>query len=204
MPTTDLALKPKDAQAIEAEVAPIVKQAEKVKVTDRDSAEEAGKVAQQINGAIKAVETKRVEYTKPLLETKRTIDEDFKRMLEPLQHAKQVVGGAVMEWRRKEQEKAEAEQARRQKIQEAHAAKGHEVTAPAYVPKPQKTVGGVQAKKVVKFEVEDAGKVPRKFMVVNEAAIRAEVAAQKATGKTPHEIKIAGVRVYEAEQMAVV
>lgn len=197
--STIATVQPKEIEAIEQEFHPLVEQARKFKVTDQQSAEQASKFVKQVNDGLKSIEGKRVEYTKPMVEAQRTINNDFKQLKEPLEFAKKTVTDMVLGWRAEEERKAAAEEERRRKIQEAHAAKGHEVSAPAYVPKPMKTVGNIQTRKVWVYEVTDETKVPRQFLAVNDAAVKAAMKAGD-----PSKLQIPGIEFEQESRGAVV
>ena len=132
-------------------------------------------------------------------------------LLKPLVEARQIVERQLSDWTREQtrlaqeqaQRDADTEQARllknakRRKDTEAveELKANPVVAAPVDMPVPK--VSGIIAKAVVKFEIVDADKVPRKFMVVDESAIKAYIKIHGMNGD------ISGVRIYEDVQTQV-
>lgn len=185
----------KALEVLEAEIQPVAMQAVGMVVTTQEDAEQASLVMKRISDKMKLVEEKRVEYTKPLVEAQRTINADFKKILEPLENAKRMVGGAILEWQKRERAKIAAEEERRRKIQQAHAEQGHKVNAPVELARPQTSIGMSQMRKVWTFEIEDISKVPVQFLQVNTVAVT--------TAMRAGERNIPGIKIFQKETMAV-
>ena len=73
---------------------------------------QAGDTLKLINNRIKIIEAKRVEYTNPLLEAKRKIDEDMKSLIAPLEKVIEEIKSKMLLWKREEQKKLDEEQKR--------------------------------------------------------------------------------------------
>ena len=168
---------------------------DKITITSDTEAIHASELSSRIAGALKKIEEKRISYTKPLNQSLREINADFKIIKQPLEKAKGEVNMLILEWRAKEQEKVEKEEARRRKIQEAHEKKGHEVKAPVVMEKPKKTIGHVTSRKVTKWKVVDFSKVPDRYKMIDSVQLNGAARDEKP--------EVPGVEFYE-EEIAVV
>lgn len=67
------------------------------------------------------------------------------------------------------------------------------------------SAGGAKASGSVKWEYEeiDAALIPREFLKVNEAAVRAKIAGMKAMGTKIADAKIPGLRIYETVKASI-
>jgi hypothetical protein len=137
----------------------------------------------------KAIEAKRVKFTKPLLSLKKQFDDEFKVYLAPLNEADTIIRNkyrkckaVLVEIARKEEERLRKLAEKRQiKAEEKALEKGEEFIPPpppvARVETPQKTIGGTTSVKVRKWEIEDATKIPREYMIPDEKKIGSLVRA---------------------------
>lgn len=172
----------------------------------------------RVKTAQKRLEDTRTEITGPINASLKAINNLFRAPGDRLARIERAIKGKLMDYadaqerlQREEQRKAEAAAQRERerlealarKAQEAgrtEAAERHEeraaaVVAPVIHREPPK-VAGLATREVWKFDVLDAGKVPREFLMVDEQKIRRYVAAMKG------EAKIEGVRVYAERQLA--
>jgi hypothetical protein len=90
---------------------------------------------------------------------------------------------------------ADAEQAKAEVVAAVETVKVEAPVVPQKTGPVHTTAGSASTKKVWKFEVTDANAVPREFLLVDEKAIRAAVAAGVR--------QIAGVRIFEETQVAI-
>jgi hypothetical protein len=187
-----------------------------------DSEETAGRVAdliRMIGHAGQKAEAERKAEKEPHLEGGRAVDAWFKRITDPLAEAKArlqkpldafLKQKAAAERDRREaearalKEAAEREAAQMQTPAQMDAAIAIEARAqevqqsaqarPAELARTRGDYGGVATLRTVwKHEVTDPSLVPREFLVVNDAAIKAAI---KGAAK-PGELKIPGVRIFE-------
>lgn len=192
---------------VSAEVAVIEKDISKMtaslptEITNEEQQAEASDFLAQLKARYKEVESQRVEFTKPLLDTKKKIDDEFKRTLTPLKTAIGAVTRVMADFHKKQLEVARKEEERLQKLAEKRQARAEaQGKTPEYRPaptveQPEKTLRNDEGKaqttfsKIWKFEVVDETKVPREFLRVDESAIRRAVAGGAR--------EIEGVRIYE-------
>jgi len=156
-------------QKAESDAALMAQQAEAIQVTTTEQEEQAYTTLTQIKQAIKTIESKRKEITKPLNTSLKTTNAMFKKLAAPFIEADRIVRDKVMDFRQLQEKKAEKELKRRQKIQAAHEAKGHE-THEITEPEVKVSKETVVAKRWT-FEVVDVNKVPREYLSVNHVLI---------------------------------
>ena len=156
-------------QKAESDAALMSQQAEAIQVTTTEQEEQAYTALTQIKQAIKTIESKRKEITTPLNASLKATNAMFKKLSAPFVEADRIVRDKVMDFRQAQEEKAYKELERRQKIQAAHEAKGHEtheITQP--IVEVAKTT--VTSKRWT-FEVVDVNKVPREYLVLDNTAV---------------------------------
>lgn len=187
-------------------------QAQALTVTTAAEYEDAAVVLQKLTEREKEVEAKKAVLWDPLAKLTKGVQALFNPPLKVLDQAKKVVSGKMgayaLEQRnialaRQRRENDEAEEARAKLLDKAliagrdgnHAraevleARAESIQAPTIesdIPK----VSGIQLRERWLFEVEDADKVPREFLMVDERLIRAEVNAKGSLAKIP------GVRIW--------
>jgi hypothetical protein len=159
--------------------------------------------AKALKGVVSVIEKARKAEKDQILKDGRTIDDFFKRLAKPLEDAANAVVSAINVWQRA---KLEAERKR----QAEEAAKAREEAPPfegtprIVQAKPQEAArvvssatGRVQAvaSTVWRHEVTDPQAVPRQYLMVNEAAIKAAVAGGARD--------IPGVRIFEDVRTAI-
>ena len=156
-------------QKAESDAALMTKQAEAIQVATTKQEKQAYTALTQIKQAIKTIESKRKEITKPLNASLKAANAMFKVLSAPFIEADRIVRDKVMGFRQLQEEKAQKELERREKIQAAHEAKGHEtheITEPV-VEVSKETV-------VVRrwtFEVVNITKVPIEYLVLDRIAV---------------------------------
>lgn len=190
-----------DVQAIQKTGDALIEVANTFTVEDQGQADEANAILKDIADGLKRIEAKRKSFTGPLNQSLKEINATFKKIVEPINSAKQGLTSRLMDWRRKEQaridaerEKAAKEEERRRKIQEAHAAKGHntkEEITPVTKPVPFSMNDTTKTRLTWTYDIEDESKVPREYMEVNRPSITAAVRSGVR--------QIEGVKIYQKE-----
>jgi len=190
-----------EVQAIQKVGDTLIEKANTFIVENQEQAEEANEVLVSITKGLKKIEEKRKSFTNPLNQSLKEINDTFKRIVAPINEAKQGLTGRLMSWRQKEQarireeqEKARKEEERRRKIQEAHAAKGHKVSediTPVAKPIPFSMNDTTKTRLQWTYDIEDELKIPRQFLQVNGPAIT------KAVRDGVRDIP--GVKIYQKE-----
>lgn len=187
-------------------------EAKTIKVTSAAKYNEAAVFVLEIKGMEKTVEELYDQHVKDAHTLHKNLTTARGKLLSPLSEARKLVESSMSAWtleqnriaQQKAQADAEAERQRElkeaKKIKDAAERKEviEELKATPVVAESVEIavprVSGISARKVVKFKVFDARKVPRQFLIVDESAIRAYV---KLHGL---EAKIGGVEVYEDVQ----
>ncbi|MDD5061767.1 MAG: hypothetical protein PHN44_05750 [Candidatus Marinimicrobia bacterium] len=158
----------------------------------------------------KAVEEKRKEFTGPINEHLKFINDDFKMLSSPLEDADKITRNKVMAFRYMQDKKQkEAEEINRQKeslAQREAAFNGTgEVTidttpviVPAAAPAHVRTeTGTLGTSKVHKWELQDLTLVPAEYKMLDASKVAAVVKASKGT------IIIPGIKVWSEDTLTV-
>ena len=153
----------------------------------------------------KRFEARRTFFVRPLNDQVAAINAAFKSITTPLDAATATLKGKVLAYNR-EQERIRQEEIKR--LQQEEAAKiidayisGEEIPLPTVIAPPKAPTmtkvdfGKAVTKKVWKFEVAFPMMVPRQYLMVDEARIRDAIKAGTR--------EIAGIRIYQDEQLAV-
>ena len=186
----------KDIQILEKKVSPMVKVSEDYKIETVEDVDRASTILKGLRDTERTIENKRKEFTQPLNQSLKAINDSFKKITEPLVIARTVLTQRVVDWKIAEREKLEKEEARRRKIQEAHEAKGHEIKAPVVLERPEAKIGNTQTRKVWTFELTDFGKLPDDYKIVDMPKVRADIR----NGVRD----ISGLRIYQEEKLSIV
>ena len=158
-------------QELEKTQLSIVKQANDIIVSSADDVRDASVFLKRVKDSIKGIDTFRLSLTKPLHEAKKSLDERFRELTNPLKQAEYEVSSKIVSWKRKEDARI-AEIERRRKIQEAHVEKGHEIkTAIEEITMQPNTLNHAQFRKVWVFTVTDFSKIPDKYKVIDRVAV---------------------------------
>lgn len=99
--------------------------ANKIVVTTASEEEKAYDALTKIKTALKTIETARKKITAPLNQAVKAANSMFKTLSEPFTVADSIIRDKIMGFRQEQQEKAEKEQERREKIQASHEERGH-------------------------------------------------------------------------------
>lgn len=163
-------------------------------------------------GLLKAVssniEKKRLKHSRVVMDFRDSNNAWYKEFISPINeellritkmsgeyHRK------VSEERRKDEEARQAEIRKREKLQEAHAEKGHvidETPRAELVPEvaPIKTVSALKTRTTWKYEILDESIIPREWLCVDTTKI------QKAVTQRENPVReIPGVKIYEHESV---
>lgn len=155
--------------------------------------------AKALKGVASMVEKARKAEKDQILKDGRTIDDFFKRLAKPVQDAADAIVGAINTWQRKKLEKQ-----RKLEAEEAEAARVFQEETPPEAPAPAKEVARVvsstgrvtaSANTFWTFRVVDPAKVPARYLMVNESAIKTSIAGGVR--------EIDGVEIYEDVRTAI-
>lgn len=167
--------------------------AAKVVISGPESYEGAMRTLQELRTINKELDEQRLARGKPLLEAKRAIDDSYKPATDAIKKADFHLVSITNQWRTEQEKarrlaeqeaaaKAERERVRAEQKAEEYRQQGREdkaaqwETRAAYTPAPVvpsrvPQSKGVSFRKVWKFEVVDASKIPAKFLVPDLARI---------------------------------
>jgi len=185
----------REIQLIQKQVSPVVRRAESYEVETKENVEEASNYLLKIREVEKAIEAKRLEFTKPINQSLKAINSTFKELSSPLEKARKLLTDKILDWRRKEQERIAAEEAKRMEEVRKLQSKGIEVPELPTIEKTEATIGKTQARKVWTFMVEDFSKVPDIYKMINNVAVNDAI-------RNGHRI-IQGLKIYQEEILAI-
>jgi hypothetical protein len=186
----------KEIQILEKQVSPLVKQAGGYTINSVEAVDEASLFLKKVRDTEVSLEAKRQEFTAPLNQSLKAINETFRQLRAPLEQARYLLTNKILTWKRAETERLAKEEARRRAIQEAHEKAGHEVKAPVVLERPENKIGNTQTRKVWTFEVVDFSKLPDEYKSINQVAVN------QAVRSGVREIK--GLKIYQEEQLSIV
>lgn len=192
-----------------------------ITVTDAATAGKVTEVLAIVSDTAKRIEERRVALVKPLNDEVKAVNDLVRPLAAAFDRLKTTGKDKQLAWHRAEEarvarERAEAERIRREaervafEAQAAAIALSAQTGKPVEIPAPVAVVvpvvaeasrgvktdyGTTSVRKVWKFEITDAARVPRGFLAVDEQAIRRAVAEGART--------IEGVRIYQEEQLSV-
>ena len=207
-----------EIEAIVTESGQLITTAQAFKIVNADGYASAGGTLTRIKDAMKKLLAKRKKITDPIDEAKKEVMDLFRDPQFKLETAEKAIKTAMIDYQ-DEQERIQRELQRkadedarkqREKLLEQSRkaeAKGQtekaamleirsETVAAPVVQREVPKVAGVGTRTVWDYQVDDASKIPREYLMVDEAKIRKVVQALK--GDTV----IAGVRVFEKKQIA--
>ena len=191
--TTALALRDADREALRAEAGEAqgtVATLEAMELASPEDAALAGDLLHAVKDRWKELEAKRTSVTQPILAAKRAVDDLFRPVQEPLARAERVLKGKIAAY-------TLACQAAQAAAVVAVGAGDAPVTA--IVPTP--VLEGVGVRVLWTWEVIEPDMVPRRFLMVDHAAL-AKHAAFADTERTPPR-PVAGVRFFRRGQVTV-
>ncbi|HBI50247.1 MAG TPA: hypothetical protein DDY21_00135 [Candidatus Moranbacteria bacterium] len=193
----------KDTQAISTKVA-------KLKIVNDKGVMQATEVLTKIKERANRIEEIRLSYTKPLNDSLKAINADFKGALKPLAEMERSVKNAIVDYRAEIERKRRAEEMKLQEAARKKALKEAEKTGLSKkkaldnmvvptVERQESTIqsksGMVKTRMVTKFKIIDESKVPKEYWVIDERKIREAVRGGQ--------MIIAGVEVYQVEELSV-
>ena len=181
---------------LEKTVSPLIKEAGRYKVASAEDVDKASYFLKKLKETEDNIESKRVEFTAPLNQSLKAINETFKKLKAPLLEARTLLSNNILTWKRAENERLEKEEARRRAIQEAHKEAGHVVAAPVVLERPEAKIGNTQTRKVWKWRLEAFSKLDDVYKTTNDVYINQKIR------EGAREIK--GLEIYQEEQLSIV
>jgi hypothetical protein len=187
-------------------------------IQNQGTYEQAGFFLKTVKEKYKQLDTKRKNITTPLDTAKKAVMDLFRRPLECLEQAEQLIKRSMIKYEddqeriRQDQERrlqAEAEKKRLDALKKADEARanGNDLKADKYESKAAAVVApvlaarvngvqGIARKKVWKFKVVDEKLIPREFLCVDETKLGNFARSMKGT------MPVAGVEFYEEDTLA--
>lgn len=182
--------------ALAEKALPLSQKANNFVVTSDDEVATASLFLAQVKDQLNIIEAKKVQYTKPLNESLKAINADFKRIAEPLKEADSIVREKILSYRRVQNEIIAKEEARRQKISDAATVKRGDEGRKIEIDRVEKTIGFSQARKVKKYRVVDFDVVPRIYKMIDDREVKESM--REYPDRT-----IPGIEFYEEEILTI-
>lgn len=165
--------------------------ADRAEIKTQEDYEKGVTLQKFLQEAKKRAEEERKALVSPFNNGVKAINDRFKQLTEPLDRAKSVIGSKMLAFVQAERAK-EAERAKKL----AEESEAPVAPAETQVGKARGShAGSAHVRKTWNFRVTDESKVPREYLVVSDALIRAAVKAGKR--------EIAGVEIFEEEGVIV-
>lgn len=177
---------------IEDHTSVVVSKAGRLVVASVAQENKAYDVLRQIKVQLKMIEAKRTAITKPLNQSLKEANAMFKTLAAPLKEAEKLIGDKVLEFKLVQEEKAAREQAKKEKIQASHRARGHKTHE--LVPVVADTGSSVTQKRWV-YDLVDIKKVPAKYLELQLGVVRKAIDAG--------ERRITGLKIYQKASLSV-
>lgn len=180
------------------------------KVTDETTLSVAAEILSEVDWVIKHAGDTRLELGRPYREHSDAISAEFNELTSPLTGIRAKLTEDIAAYRAEQQEKVEAERKRQEKLAERRQERENRKAEkqgrdpiehkPPEIPDAPKTIklaggGEIQSKTVWKYEIEDKGMIPRKFLQPDKGAINKAV-----KGGTR---EIPGIRIYSDDSTAI-
>jgi len=186
----------KEIQVLEKQVSPLVTEAGSYKIDSVESVDNASLFLRKVKDAENNLEEKRLQFTAPLNQSLKAINETFRQLRTPLEQARALLTDKILTWKRAETDRLAKEEARRRAIQEAHEKSGHEVSAPVVLVRPESKIGNTQTVKVWKWKLSEFSKLDDAYKTTNDVYINQKVR------EGVREIK--GLEIYQEERLSIV
>jgi len=186
----------KEIQVSKKQISYLVKQADGYKIDSVEAIDNASLFLKKVRDAEHGLEAKRLEFTAPLNQSLKAINETFRQLRIPLAQARELLTGKILTWKRTETDRLMREEARRRAIQEAHEKAGHQVNAPVVLERPENKIGNTQTRKIWTFKLVDFSKLPDEYKAVQETAVRDAI--RNGVRQIP------GIEIYQEEQLSIV
>ena len=193
-----------EIQLIEKQVPDIIQKATALQVTTELESKYANDLAAACKKAIDKVEDRRKFFVKPLNNHIKSINEEFKKITEPLTETLNILKGKMLIYCQGVREKEEKDIKERTEI--VNGLLGDETP----IPEPIKTqvrssLGMAHTKKVWTWEITDETKIPREFLMIDEKKINAIVRTNTKIikGQSINATVIQGIRVFQKDEIAI-
>jgi hypothetical protein len=156
-------------------------------VQDADTEKEAVLFLGRIKDNTKSLESQLSFLTKPLKDHVKAIKAEFDRLINPLEAADKTVRDAITAWRNSPEfkeleakrlaiENHAREAVRDNDVEKLEVLSGEHLNAANLAPKMVKTnEGNMSMRKNIRIEITDMEQIPKAYLLVNEAAIKAAI-----------------------------
>jgi hypothetical protein len=190
---------------IQREALPLKEKISTLIISDESSAKIGSTYLAFIAKAVKRLEERRVFFTKPILESKKNIDNEFKEMLEPLKQMADELKDKLLGY---QNILIQQEQERLRKVTEF--AEKNNLPIPAKVEEARTepirtTIGSTFTTKRFTFRIVDVSKIPDEYKAIDETKIRNMIRAKTSTvhGVTTCDLAIDGVEIFQETGISV-
>lgn len=194
----------REIQVIQQESGSLVEKIHSITIDNPSSQQLATTWLGFIAKSIKRLEERRIFFTKPILESKKNIDNEFKTLIAPLEDLSRVLKDKLLGYSTY--------------LKQQHIVRVEEMSAMAKdlgLPMPEQVESSVVATRtplgssyVVKrwaWKVVDETKIPREYFMLDEKKINAMMRAHQKTvhGVSSMDLRIEGIEFYQEDDIAV-
>ena len=179
---------------INSDVQTVEDKFKKIVVTNDDEKVNAVEFLGDIKNRMKRIDLLRKQFVQPLNDHVKTINNEFRMPLDKLKKIENELKKGLKDYVDEQERKARKEFERQKKeAEESGETKEIEVAQPEA--QTRASTGLMSTKKVWKFDIVDPEKVPKKYWIIDESAIRKDILQGG-------ERKIDGVKIYQDTQIS--
>jgi len=192
---TEIVKMPNDElKAMEVGALSLIEEVTHIQIVDTSGAKDAAHTLKGIKVHLKSTEDLRKTFTQPINQSLKAINAKFKEATKPLKEAETIIKSKILEWTKKENIRIAKEEQKRQKLQEAHYKKGHNVNPLIQLERVEK-VGAAHTRTVKKWRLVSFEKLSDEYKIANEVLINKLVRGGKKD--------ISGIEIYDEDVLAV-
>ena len=169
----------------EQELTLLAANSKNITISDDATYEVAAQMVVAYNDREKQIEEERTKITKPMLDAKKAIDDFFKRASNPLNLARKPIQAAMSRYiQTKNEERMRLEAAASKAAQSGDGVVARALMTKAGVSNAP-VASGVRVSETCGVAVVDASKIDRRFLALDESAVKAAAKADRALGLDP-------------------
>ena len=192
-----------EIRVISKEIEPIQSKVDSLIIKDEPSAKFGTDLLAFIVKAKKRLEERRIFFTKPIFESKKNIDNEFKAIINPLEKMEVEIKIKLLDYRRIIEEEAKKKQEELNKMAEKNGLPTIEAISVDNIVK--SSIGSSFIVKRWTYKVIDEAKIPRDMFLLDEKKITNLIRAHTKTieGISYCDFKCEGLEVFQEESISI-